>query len=64
MAQIELNDGERDMLRDVLKKHLTELSWEIAFTHKTDSVKFLKKRKEFLEEFIRRLNGFERGRDQ
>ena len=64
MTQIELNDGDRDMLRDVLKKHLTELSWEIAFTQKTDSVKFLKKRKEFIEEFIRRLNGFEPGRDQ
>ncbi len=55
MAQIELTDGERDMLRDVLKKHLTELSWEIAFTHSRDSVEFLRKRKGFIEGFIQRL---------
>ncbi len=55
MAQIELTDGERDMLRDVLQKHLTELSWEIAFTHSRDSVEFLRKRKGFIEGFIQRL---------
>ncbi len=64
MTQIELTDGDKDLLRDVLKKHLTELSWEIAFTHTKDSVKFLQKRKEFIEEFIQRLNGSEMGRDQ
>ncbi len=55
MAQIELTDSERDMLRDVLQKHLTELSWEIAFTHSRDSVEFLRKRKGFIEGFIQRL---------
>ena len=56
MARIELTDGERDMLRDVLQKHLTELSWEIAFTHTKDSVRFLQKRREFIEGFIKRLD--------
>jgi hypothetical protein len=56
MAQIELTDGDRDMLRDVLQKHLTELSWEIAFTHRKDSLEFLRKRREFIEGFIQRLN--------
>jgi len=55
--QIELNDLDRSELRDILKKHLTELSWEIAFTHTRDSVKFLKGRKEFIEGFIQRLDG-------
>ena len=56
MAKIELTDGDRDMLRDVLQKHLTELSWEIAFTHRKDSLEFLRKRREFIEGFIQRLN--------
>jgi hypothetical protein len=56
VAQIELTDGERDMLRDVLHKHLTELSWEIAFTHSKDSIEFLQKRKGFIEGFIERLD--------
>ena len=57
MANIQLADGERDMLRNVLKKHLTELSWEIAFTHSRDSVQFLQRRREFIEGFIQRITG-------
>ncbi len=56
MAYIELTEGDKDMLRDVLERDLTELSWEIAFTHRKDSVAFLKKRKDFIEDFIQRLN--------
>ena len=56
MVQIGLNDGERGTLRDVLQKHLSELSWEIAFTHGKDSVEFLQKRREFIEGFIQRLD--------
>jgi len=56
MAQIELTDGDRDLLRDVLQKHLTELSWEIAFTHNNDSLEFLRKRREFIEGFVQRLD--------
>ncbi len=55
MVQIELSDGDRDRLRDILQKHLSELSWEIAFTHRGDSLKFLRERKEFVEGFIHRL---------
>ncbi len=54
--RIELNDLEKNKLRDILQKHLKELSWEIAFTHTTDSVKFLRDRKEFIEGFIQRLD--------
>jgi hypothetical protein len=55
MVKVELTEGDRDMLQDVLRKHLTELSWEIAFTQSRDSIKFLKKRKEFIEGFVHRL---------
>jgi hypothetical protein len=57
VVQIELTDGDRDMLRGVLQKHLTELSFEIAFTQRKDSTGFLQKRKEFIEGFIQRLDG-------
>ncbi|MGO8987679.1 MAG: hypothetical protein ACLQGU_08185 [bacterium] len=55
MAQVELTSKDIDTLQDILQKHLSELRWEIAFTHKTDIVKFLQKRKEFIEDFIQRL---------
>ncbi len=57
MSQIELTNGDREMLREVLQNHLTEVSWEIAFTHSRDSVRYLQKRREFIEGFIQRLNG-------
>ena len=44
------------MLRDILKKHLSELSFEIAFTHTKDFAEILRKRKEFAEAFIQRLD--------
>jgi hypothetical protein len=56
MIPIELNEEDRNTLRDILQRHLTELSWELAFTHKTDSIKFLQRRKEFIEGFIQRLD--------
>jgi hypothetical protein len=43
------------MLRDILQKHLSELTFEIAFSDRKDSVEFLKRRKEFIEGFIQRL---------
>ncbi len=55
MAKIDLTHEEADTLREVLQKHLTELTWEIAFTHSKDSVEFLRKRKGFIEGFIQRL---------
>jgi len=55
MAQIELTPSEMIMLREVLQKHLSELTFEVAFSHRGDSVEFLKKRKEFIESLIQRL---------
>ena len=52
---IELDDTERRTLQDVLQKHLSELSWEIAFTHNKEFSDALQKRKESVEGFIRRL---------
>jgi len=55
MAQVELTSQDIDTLQDILQNHLSELRWEIAFTHKKDIVKFLQNRKEFIEDFIQRL---------
>ncbi len=55
MAQIELTQSEMEMLKDILQKHLTELTFEIAFCHNRDSVAFLMKRKEFIENLMQRL---------
>jgi hypothetical protein len=44
-----------NMLREILQKHLLELTFEVTFSHRRDSVAFLKKRKEFIESFIQRL---------
>ncbi len=55
MTQIELTQAETDMLRDTLKTYLSELSFEIAFTHSKDSAEVLRERAEFLEKFIGRL---------
>jgi hypothetical protein len=64
MAEIELTQTEMSMLRDILKKHLSELNLEVAFTHRKDFREFLEKRKEFMEDFIQRLENqlaFEKG---
>jgi hypothetical protein len=55
MAQIELTQNEIDMLREILQKSLSEISLEIAFSDRKDFREFLKKRKEFMEGFVRRL---------
>ncbi|HUL31914.1 MAG TPA: cyclic nucleotide-binding domain-containing protein [Thermodesulfobacteriota bacterium] len=55
MAQIELTQDEMKTLQEILQRHLAELLPEIAFTHRKDYIQFLKKRKEFIENFIRRL---------
>jgi len=56
MTQIELTNGDKEMLQEVLRNHLKEVTWEIAFTHNKDSVQYLQKRREFIEGFIQRLN--------
>jgi hypothetical protein len=55
MARIDLTQSEMNMLRDILRKHLSELILEVAFTHRRDYLEFLEKRKVFLEDFIQRL---------
>jgi CRP-like cAMP-binding protein len=55
MAQIELTQIEIDMLREILRKQLSELAFETAFTHRKDFHEFLKRRKEFMEGFVGRL---------
>ena len=55
MVQIEMTRNEIEMLREILRKDLSELTVETAFTHRKDFHEFLKRRKEFMEGFIRRL---------
>ena len=55
MAQIELTQIEIDMLREILRKQLSELALETAFTHRKDFHEFLERRKEFIEAFVGRL---------
>ena len=55
MAQIELTQIEIEMLREILRKQLSELTLETAFTHRKDFHEFLKRRKEFMEGFVERL---------
>lgn len=55
MAQIELTQIEMDMLREILGKQLSELVLETAFTHRKDFHEFLKRRREFMEGFVGRL---------
>jgi hypothetical protein len=56
MAQIELALGEIESLREILKRYLSELTMEIAHSDRKDFREFLKKRKEFMEAFIQRLD--------
>ena len=55
MAQIELTQVEIEMLREILRKQLSELTLETAFTHRKDFHEFLKRRKEFMEGLVGRL---------
>ena len=55
MDCIPLSSRDKRMLRTVLQKHLTDLKWEMAFTHSKDSTDLLQKRREFVEGFMQRL---------
>ncbi len=55
MAQIEMTRDEVETLREILRKQLSELTFETAFTHRKDFHQFLKRRKEFMEGFVGRL---------
>ena len=56
MAQIELTHIEIDLLREILKRYLSELTMEIAHSDRKDFREFLHKRREFMEDFIQRLD--------
>src|SRR5208337_1798412 len=56
MAQIEITQVEIELLRDILKRYLSELTMEIAHSDRKDFREFLKKRREFMEAFIQRLD--------
>jgi CRP-like cAMP-binding protein len=56
MAQIEITQVEIELLRDILKRYLSELTMEIAYSDRKDFREFLKKRREFMEAFIQRLD--------
>jgi hypothetical protein len=52
MAQIELNREKVEILREILRSHLSELRMEIANTDTKDFREFLRKRIEFGEQFV------------
>jgi CRP/FNR family cyclic AMP-dependent transcriptional regulator len=56
MAQIELTQVEIDLLREILQRYLSELTMEIAHSDRKDFREFLSKRREFMEDFIQRLD--------
>lgn len=57
MAQIELTQNEIDLLREIIKRYLSELSLEIGFSHshRKDFHEFFERRREFAENFLKRL---------
>jgi hypothetical protein len=55
-AQIELTQVDIELLREILKRYLSELIMEIAYSDRKDFREFLKKRREFMEDFIQRLD--------
>ncbi len=55
MPELKLTNEEKDALKEELFKHLQEINWEMTFTHTTDSIKFLRARKELIEELVKRL---------
>jgi hypothetical protein len=57
MVDIELTQDEVNVLRDILKTHLSELTFEIAFTHNKEFTELLKKKRDFMIDFLQRLEG-------
>ena len=60
MVQIALTNPEIGILREVLVSHLAELRMEIASTDRRDFREFLYKRRDFMEEFVQRLEAEDR----
>ena len=57
MVEIELTQNEANVLREILKTHLSELNFEIAFTHSKEFTQLLKKKRDFMIDFLQRLEG-------
>jgi len=57
MVEIELTQNEANVLREILKPHLSELNFEIAFTHNKEFTQLLKKKRDFMIDFLQRLEG-------
>ena len=57
MVEIELTQNEANVLREILKTHLSELNFEIAFTHNKEFTQLLKKKRDFMIDFLQRLEG-------
>ena len=57
MFEIELTQNEANELREILKTHLSELSFEIAFTHNKEFTQLLRKKRDFMIDFLQRLEG-------
>ncbi len=55
MFRIELTDEKAEFLREILGNHLSQLRMEIAHTDRKDFREFLRKRGQFLEEFLQNL---------
>jgi len=55
MVQFALTNSETEILHEVLVGHLAELRMEIACTDRREFREFLNKRKDFIEEFVHRL---------
>jgi len=56
MAQIEFTPGEIDMLREILQRYLSEVIVEVAHSDRRDFREFLNRRREFMDDCIRRLD--------
>ena len=57
MVEIELTQNEVNVLREILQTHLSELTFEIAFTHNKEFTELLKKKRDFMIDFLQRLEG-------
>jgi hypothetical protein len=55
MVAIELTQNEAHILREILQTHLSELTFEIAFTHSKEFTELLKKKRDFMIDFLQRL---------
>ncbi len=57
MVDIELTQNEANVLREILETHLSELTFEIAFTHNREFTELLRKKRDFMIDFLQRLEG-------